>query len=105
MGQKVLTTLRVELFHHLQVLSVPYHDQHIVGVTLSRVINDVGVINELLSQGLISLLHFTGNDFHGLGYRDESFPVTFGETPDQGRNLLFEKTRYSPLEVFRRQLR
>ena len=55
-GQKVLTTLRVQLFRHLQVLSVPYHDQHIVGVTLSRVINDVGVINELLSQGLISLL-------------------------------------------------
>ena len=55
-GQKVLTSLRGELFHHLQMLSVPYHDRHIVGVTISRVINDVAVINELLSQGLIGVV-------------------------------------------------
>ncbi len=55
-GQKVLTTLRGQLFQHLQVLSVPYHDRHIVGVTISRVINDVGTINELLSQGLINMI-------------------------------------------------
>jgi ATP-binding cassette subfamily B multidrug efflux pump len=55
-GQRVLTTLRDSLFRHLQRLSAPYHDTHIVGVTLSRVISDVGVINELLSQGLITLL-------------------------------------------------
>jgi ABC-type multidrug transport system fused ATPase/permease subunit len=55
-GQKVLTTLRGQLFRHLQELSVPYHDKHIVGVTISRVINDVAVINELLSQGLIGVI-------------------------------------------------
>ncbi len=55
-GQRVLTTLRGLLFRHLQALSVPYHDTHIIGVTISRVFSDVGVINELLSQGLISLL-------------------------------------------------
>ena len=55
-GQRVLTTLRGDLFHHLQTLSIPYHDRHIVGVTISRVINDVEVINELLSQGLVSLV-------------------------------------------------
>jgi ABC-type multidrug transport system fused ATPase/permease subunit len=55
-GQRVLTTLRNQLFRHLQKLSVPYHDTHIVGVTISRVINDVGVINELLAEGLISVL-------------------------------------------------
>jgi ABC-type multidrug transport system fused ATPase/permease subunit len=55
-GQKVLTTLRSQLFRHLQDLSIPYHDEHIVGVTISRVINDVDVINELLSQGLVSVL-------------------------------------------------
>jgi ABC-type multidrug transport system fused ATPase/permease subunit len=55
-GQKVLTALRSQLFHHLQDLSIPYHDDHIVGVTISRVINDVDVINELLSQGLVSVL-------------------------------------------------
>jgi len=55
-GQKVLTKLRGDLFRHLQALSIPYHDKHIIGVTISRVINDVGVINELLSQGLISMI-------------------------------------------------
>ena len=55
-GQRVLATLRGQLFRHLQALHLGYHDSHIVGVTLSRVINDVSVINELLSQGLVTLL-------------------------------------------------
>jgi ATP-binding cassette subfamily B multidrug efflux pump len=55
-GQRVLYTLRRSLFGHLQELSIPYHDKHIVGVTISRVVNDVEVINELLSQGLVSML-------------------------------------------------
>ncbi|MEJ2209274.1 MAG: ABC transporter ATP-binding protein [Anaerolineae bacterium] len=55
-GERVLATLRADLFGHLQDLSLGYHDTHIMGVTLSRVINDVAVINELLSQGLITLL-------------------------------------------------
>ncbi|MFO7169673.1 MAG: ABC transporter ATP-binding protein [Chloroflexota bacterium] len=55
-GQRVLATLRGQLFRHLQALSLGYHDRHIVGVTISRVINDVAVINDLLSQGLIVLI-------------------------------------------------
>jgi ABC-type multidrug transport system fused ATPase/permease subunit len=55
-GQKVLATLRSQLFHHLQRLPISYHDTHIIGVTVSRVINDVGVINDLLSQGMVTLV-------------------------------------------------
>ncbi|MCD6289626.1 MAG: ABC transporter ATP-binding protein [Anaerolineae bacterium] len=55
-GQRVLATLRSQLFRHLQKLSLSYHDTHIVGVTISRVMNDVAVINQLLSQGLITLI-------------------------------------------------
>jgi ATP-binding cassette subfamily B multidrug efflux pump len=55
-GQQVLATMRAQLFRHLQALPLGYHDTHIVGVTISRVINDVAVINELLSQGLITLV-------------------------------------------------
>jgi ABC-type multidrug transport system fused ATPase/permease subunit len=55
-GQRTLMTLRNQLFYHLQALSVPYHDSHIVGVSISRVINDVAVINDLLSGGLIGML-------------------------------------------------
>ena len=55
-GQRVLATLRERLFRHLQALSLGYHDRHIVGVTISRVISDVSVINDLLSQGLVVLI-------------------------------------------------
>ena len=55
-GLRMLAGLRRDLFHHLQVLPLGYHDRHIVGVTISRVINDVGVINDLLSQGLVTLV-------------------------------------------------
>lgn len=54
-GQRVLATLRSDLFKKLQRLQQGYHDNHIVGVTVSRVINDVAEINELLSQGVITL--------------------------------------------------
>jgi len=55
-GHQVLATLRAQLFRHLQELSLGYHNTHIVGVTISRVISDVSVINDLLSQGLITLV-------------------------------------------------
>jgi ABC-type multidrug transport system fused ATPase/permease subunit len=55
-GQRVLANLRDEMFRHLQALPLAYHDTHIVGVTVSRVMNDVAVINDLLSQGLVTLI-------------------------------------------------
>lgn len=54
-GQRVLANMRSQLFEKLQRLSLSYHDTHIVGVTVSRVMNDVATINELLSQGVITL--------------------------------------------------
>jgi ABC-type multidrug transport system fused ATPase/permease subunit len=55
-GQRVLATLRAALFRHLQALPLGYYDTRIVGVTISRVINDVAIINQLLSEGLITLV-------------------------------------------------
>ncbi len=55
-AQRMLANIRSDLFIHLQKLSLSYHDTHIVGVTVSRVINDVATINDLLSQGIITLL-------------------------------------------------
>jgi ABC-type multidrug transport system fused ATPase/permease subunit len=55
-SQRVLADVREKLFRHLQALSLSYHDRTIIGVTVSRVINDVAVINDLLTQGLISLV-------------------------------------------------
>jgi ATP-binding cassette subfamily B multidrug efflux pump len=55
-GKRVLAKMRSDLFNHLQRLQLGYHDRRFVGVTVSRVINDVAEINELLSQGVITLL-------------------------------------------------
>jgi ABC-type multidrug transport system fused ATPase/permease subunit len=55
-GQRMLAKLRSDLFRHLQRLQQGYHDRNIVGVTVSRVINDVDEINELFSQGIITLI-------------------------------------------------
>lgn len=55
-GQRMLATMRAQLFRHLQRLSLRYHTEHPVGVTISRVINDVATINEVLSQGLVQII-------------------------------------------------
>ncbi len=55
-SQHVLANLRSDLFRHLQRQSLSFHDSRIAGVTVSRVINDVAEINELLSQGVITLI-------------------------------------------------
>lgn len=55
-GQRMLAHIRHDLFYHLQELALSYHDTHIVGVTVSRVMNDVATINDLLSQGIITLI-------------------------------------------------
>ena len=55
-GQHILAEMRGQLVRHLQDIHLGYHDTHLIGVTVSRVFSDVGVINELLSQGLITLI-------------------------------------------------
>ena len=55
-GLQVLAEMRRKLFRHLQALPLGYHDRNIVGVTISRVINDVAIINELLSQDLVTMV-------------------------------------------------
>ena len=55
-GQRVLASLRSELVTKLQILPLSFHTDNIAGVIVSRVIGDVAVINELLSQGLIQLV-------------------------------------------------
>ena len=44
--------VRADLFDHLQLLSMAYHDEHKVGDLMSRVTNDTEAINRVLSNGL-----------------------------------------------------
>jgi ATP-binding cassette, subfamily B, multidrug efflux pump len=55
-GNKVLNTMRAELFRHYQVIAMSYLDQNGIGTLISRILGDVGVINELLSQGIVAML-------------------------------------------------
>ncbi len=55
-GQRLIADVRAELFSHLQMLSMAYHDKHKVGDLMSRVTNDSEAINSVLSNGLIDFI-------------------------------------------------
>lgn len=54
-GQNVLRTLRVDLFSHIQRLSMSFFDKNEVGRVMSRVQNDVRQLQEVLSIFVNSL--------------------------------------------------
>ena len=62
-GHRVLYTLRTRLFNHIQKLSLSFLDRNEVGRVMSRVQNDVTVMQELLTTGLLTIVA----DFVGLG--------------------------------------
>ncbi len=55
-GQKVLYTMRDDLFRHFQRLSVSFFDQREAGDLMSRLTNDTQVINRILNAGLVRLI-------------------------------------------------
>jgi ATP-binding cassette, subfamily B, multidrug efflux pump len=55
LGQRVMYDLRVELFAHLQRLSLRFSDRNPVGRLMTRVTNDVEVLNELFSSGVVTV--------------------------------------------------
>ena len=52
-GQKILYTLRTDMFAHLQKLSLRYYDRERIGHIISRNTSDVSAVNEVLTQGLL----------------------------------------------------
>ncbi|MFN0143427.1 MAG: ABC transporter ATP-binding protein [Mycobacterium sp.] len=55
-GQRVLLELRRRLFRHFQALDVAFHDRYTSGRVVSRSTNDVEAIQEMLENGLDSLV-------------------------------------------------
>jgi len=55
-GQSVIYRMRTELFDHLHRLSLSFFDTHQVGKLMSRVQNDVQQLQELVTQGILSLV-------------------------------------------------
>jgi ATP-binding cassette, subfamily B, multidrug efflux pump len=54
-GQRVMYDLRMEIFGHLQRLSVTYFDRNPVGRLMTRVTSDVETLNELFSSGVVTI--------------------------------------------------
>ena len=54
-GQRALADLRIELFEHLQSLSIGFYSRNRAGVIISRLTNDVEALDSLVSDGVVSL--------------------------------------------------
>jgi ATP-binding cassette, subfamily B, multidrug efflux pump len=52
-GQRVMFDLRSKVFAHLHKMSFSYFDRNPIGRMITRVVNDVEVLNEMLTSGLI----------------------------------------------------
>ncbi len=55
LGQRVMFDLRREIFDHLQRLHLGFFDRNPVGRLMTRVTNDVEVLNELFSSGVVTV--------------------------------------------------
>jgi ATP-binding cassette, subfamily B, multidrug efflux pump len=54
-AQRVMYDLRMEIFGHLQRLSIAYFDRNPVGRLMTRVTSDVETLNELFSSGVVTV--------------------------------------------------
>jgi ABC-type multidrug transport system fused ATPase/permease subunit len=54
-GQRVLQDLRIQVFAHLQTLSVGFYSRRQAGVIISRLTNDVQALDQLVSDGVVTL--------------------------------------------------
>ena len=52
-GQRTIFDLRMEVFQHLQKLSLKFYDRNPIGRLITRVTNDVEVLNEMFSSGIV----------------------------------------------------
>lgn len=52
-GQRTIFDLRMQVFEHLQRLSLRFFDRNPIGRLITRVTNDVEVLNELFSSGIV----------------------------------------------------
>ncbi len=52
-GQKTIYDLRMEIFGHLQNLAPKFYDKNPIGRLITRVTNDVEVLNEMFSSGIV----------------------------------------------------
>ena len=55
-GQRALQDLRLKLFSHLQSLSIGFYSRNRAGVVISRMTNDVEALDQLVEDGMATLI-------------------------------------------------
>ena len=55
-GQRVLQDLRIQIFRHLQRLSIGFYSRNRAGVLISRLTNDVEALNQLVTDGIYTIV-------------------------------------------------
>jgi len=55
LGQKLMYDLRAQIFDHLQRQSLSFFDKNPVGRLMTRVTSDVQALNEMFTQGVVSI--------------------------------------------------
>jgi ABC-type multidrug transport system fused ATPase/permease subunit len=58
-GERILADLRIRLFGHLQRLSLGFFERNRAGVIISRLTNDVEAIDQLVTDGVTTLVQST----------------------------------------------
>jgi ABC-type multidrug transport system fused ATPase/permease subunit len=58
-GERILADLRIGLFRHLQRLALGFYERTRAGVIISRLTNDVEAIDQLVTDGVTSLVQNT----------------------------------------------
>lgn len=56
LGQSIIKNLRTRTFNHIVKLNLRYFDQTPIGTSTTRTINDIEAINDVFSEGIISIL-------------------------------------------------
>jgi ATP-binding cassette subfamily B protein len=58
-GERILADLRQQLFRHLQRLSLGFYERNRAGVIISRLTNDVEALDQLVTDGVTTLVQNT----------------------------------------------
>jgi len=56
LGQTIMVDLRTKLFNHVQTMRLKFFDKTPVGIITTRTINDIEAINNIFSEGLITIV-------------------------------------------------
>ncbi|MGB6122716.1 MAG: ABC transporter ATP-binding protein, partial [Bacteroidota bacterium] len=52
-GQRTIYDLRMQLFEHLQRLGLRFYDKNPIGRLITRVTNDIEVLNDMFASGIV----------------------------------------------------